>query len=1125
MHIFIKSIFLTLFIFVSTSPVSLLAQNNPLTSKRILVFSKTAGFRHASIPDGQKALLLMGRQYGFGVDTTENPTLFTDDNLKKYQVVVFLSTTGNILNEPQQIAFERFIQAGGGFVGIHAAADTEYDWPWYGKLVGGYFASHPGNPNVQKGKMIVVNKNHPSTSFMDETFERTDEFYDFKQFDPAVNVLALVDEKSYKDGKMGNYHPMCWFREYDGGRSFYTNWGHTPETFTEPLFVKHLWGGLSWAASGGEVNYNKPLRSQSAPEANRFTRIILDEKLNEPTELAVTNDGKIFYTERKGKLKLYDPKKKTIKVIAQLDVYNKFEYGLMGLNLDPNFDQNKQVYLFYSPPSGQPDTAQHLSRFVYDEAKEELLLNTEKVLLRVPVKRTDCCHTGGSIDWDKDGNLYLSTGDDTNPFASDGYAPIDNLAGRSGWDARASSSNTNDLRGKILRIKPKPDGTYDIPDGNLFPKGTEKTRPEIYVMGNRNPYRISVDKHTGYLYWGEVGPDAGDNSDKYGPRGHDEVNQARKAGYFGWPLFVADNRAYSQRNFENNETGPKFDPAKPINDSPHNTGLRELPPANKAFIYYPYAESPEFGPIVSKGGRNAMGGPVYYSDDFKGAANRFPDYFNGKFFAYDWMRDWINLVTMQPNGDFVSMERFLPDTHFSHPMDMQFGKDGALYMLEYGPNWFVQNDEARLSRIDYNPGNRKPDAVAKSSVTAGAAPLKVNFSAAGSVDYDGDALQYEWTFAKGKKSKKPDAAFTFKKPGLYHPTLMVTDSKGNQSVTTVEIKVGNEPPTVELAMKGNKTFYWNNKKVDYDVSVKDREDGSAAAGTIPAEEVQVSVDFLEGFDKTLLAQGHQQNLGVARGRRLIDLSDCKSCHAMSSKSVGPSYTEMSKKYAGMYEIEGKLADKVVHGGGGVWGEQAMAAHPQISKADAKEMVSYILSLSDAKKSSKPLRDQVMTNDNGKPGTYTFLATYTDKGSKNADVGTQSAAAVVTLRSADIRPWEYDQQKSTMKVNPGSGDLLVALADKGYISFENIDFTGLRGLSLKATAADDRTAGGTMEIRVDAPDGPVIGRAEIRKTSSLVQEVPFDKHPEGTHHLYLVFINPDAGGKPLFAVFGFGVLGD
>ena len=150
------------------------------------------------------------------------------------------------------------------------------------------------------------------------------------------------------------------------------------------------------------------------------------------------------------------------------------------------------------------------------------------------------------------------------------------------------------------------------------------------------------------------------------------------------------------------------DRAKPINDSPKNTGLRELPPANKAFIYYPYADSPEFGPIVGKGGRNAMGGPVYYYDDYADSKVKFPRYYNGKFFAYDWIRGWINPVTMTSTGDFVSMEHFMPSAEFNHPMDMQFAKDGSLYMLEYGSNWFAQNDEARLSHITYNAGNRTP---------------------------------------------------------------------------------------------------------------------------------------------------------------------------------------------------------------------------------------------------------------------------------------------------------------------------------------------------------------------------------------------------------------------------------
>jgi cytochrome c len=1105
---------------------ALFAQMNPLKGKKILVFSKTQSFRHTSIPFCIAAIKKMGVENEFSVDTTENAQNFNEENLKNYNVVIFNSTTGNVLTEPQQIAFERYIQAGGAYVGIHAASDTEYDWAWYGKLVGGYFNGHPGKnvSNVQNGKFIIKDHTHPSTSFMPDSVERKDEFYNFKEFNTDVKVLLTVDEKSYQEGKMGDFHPMAWYHEYDGGRAFYTNWGHTHETFTDEIPLKHILGGLQWAASGQPLNYAKA-RSQVPPEENRFIRTVLDEKLNEPTEMAVMDNGKVLFGERKGLLKLYDPKKKTTKVVADLNVYSKFEYGLMGVNIDPKFNQNKWVYLYYSPHGGQPDTMQHLSRFVYDDVKDTLLMNTEKVIIRVPVKRTECCHTGGSIAWDKQGNLFLSTGDDTNPFTSEGFAPIDGRAGRSGWDARYTSSNTNDLRGKILRIKPKDESkegelAYEIPAGNLFPVTTEKTRPEIYVMGNRNPYRIAVDQRTGFLYWGEVGPDAGENSVKYGPRGHDEVNQARKAGYFGWPLFVADNRPYNQRSFQNDSIGTKFDAQHPINDSPHNTGLRELPAAQKAFIYYPYADSPEFGAIVGKGGRNAMGGPVYYEGDYDATSKaKFPSYFEGKFFAYDWMRDFINLVTMKPNGDFVSMERFLPNTKFSHPMDMQFAKDGSLYMLEYGQNWFAQNDDARLIHIEFNAGNRAPVAVIGTDKKAGALPLKVNFTSIGSMDYDGDALKYEWTFAKGAvKSNLPNPSFTFIKAGIYKPSLKVTDALGNTTITSVEIKVGNEIPKVELAIKGNKTFYWNNDKVNYEVKVADKEDGSLENKKIKADEVQVNIDYLEGFDKTVIAQGHQANLSVSSGKRLIELSDCKSCHSIDQKSIGPNYKEIGKKYRGQFMIEGKLSDKIIKGGGGVWGEQVMAAHPQLTKDEATEMVRYILSIGDDKKASKPIKGEYTTKDNGKSGTYIFSASYTDKGASN--VGTQTASKTYTLRSAKVKATTFDTQKETMKYKADDlGEGIMALADNSYLSFNSIDLTGVGAFNLLASTTNARTVGGTIEVRMDSPTGQLIGSSQVVTGATKTVNIALNA-VSGTHNLFLVFTNAESKGKPLFALIDF-----
>jgi cytochrome c len=878
-----------------------------------------------------------------------------------------------------------------------------------------------------------------------------------------------------------------------------------------PLFLS--------AQNAVKGDFPKLTNPTELPEENRFIRTVLDEKLNEPTELVVTDAGKVIFTERKGKVKMFDPKAGKTKLIAQIPVYSEFEYGIMGVNIDPNFNKNKWVYIYYSSARGNEDTTQHLSRFVYDGVNDTLLMASEKILMRIPVKRTDCCHTGGSIDWDAAGNLYLSTGDDTNPFASDGFAPIDELKGRQGWDARFTSSNTNSYIGKILRIKPLDDGTYAIPDGNLFPKGMDKTKPEIYVMGNRNPYRISVDKHTGFLYWGEVGPDAGENSKQFGPRGHDEVNQARKAGYFGWPLFVADNRAYNARLFADSTfVGKAFDPEKPINDSPHNTGLTELPPAQKAFIYYPYADSPEFGPIVSKGGRNAMAGPVFYADDFKGVEKRFPDYFDGKFFAYDWMRDMINLVTMKPNGDFVSMERFMPKTTFSHPMDMQFGRDGALYMLEYGQNWFAQNDDARLIKIEYNAGNRVPVAIAAASTIAGAVPLTVNLSSAGSMDYDGDPLSMEWVSdeKKGKKAKMPNATFTYKKAGIYHPKLTVTDAKGNVSTQTLEIKVGNEPPKVALEIKGNKSFYWNGKPIVYEVKVSDKEDGSLATKTINADEVRVSIDHIEGFDKTVVAQGHQQNVRVANGLRLIELSDCKSCHNAKEKSVGPSYLAVAQKYKGTRDATSLLSERILKGGGGVWGENAMAAHPQLSQDDRKEMVRYILSLADEKQKSKPLADNFMPNDKDKMGTYIFAANYADRGANG--IGSQMANQIVNLRSARFKASAYDANKSVMQmvVEP-LGNLVIATATGSYIAFNDLDLTDLSAVTVYATGQEGSTAGGTVQVRLDAPDGELIGSTTVKNGPPTPYKIPFNKKQNATHKLFFIFVNPDAGNKGLFAL--------
>lgn len=217
---------------------------------RVLVFTKTAGFRHGSIASGVAALAELGPEHGFRTTHTEDAAIFTDDALARFDVIVFLNTTGDILNDEQQGAMERFIRAGNGFFGIHSAADTEYDWPWYGQLVGAYFRSHPA---VQPAEIDVIDRDHPSTRHLLARWTRTDEWYDFRS-KPAehVNVLMNLDESTYDGGRMGPDHPIAWYHHFDSGRAIYTAGGHTNESFAEPDFRAHLAGAVRWAAGWDE---------------------------------------------------------------------------------------------------------------------------------------------------------------------------------------------------------------------------------------------------------------------------------------------------------------------------------------------------------------------------------------------------------------------------------------------------------------------------------------------------------------------------------------------------------------------------------------------------------------------------------------------------------------------------------------------------------------------------------------------------------------------------------------------------------------------------------------------------------------------------------------------------------
>jgi cytochrome c len=823
----------------------------------VLVFSKTAGFRHSSIPAGIEAIEDLGAQNGFAVTATEDAGMFTDDNLAQYDAVVWLSTTGDVLDAEQQQAFERYVRAGGGYAGVHAASDTEYEWPWYGRLVGAYFDSHPA---IQEANISVTDRVHPSTKHLPTTWRRTDEWYNYRA-NPRrdVHVLAELEESTYDGGSMGADHPTAWCQEYDGGRSWYTGGGHTEESYAAPEFRQHLLGGILTAA--GQV----PADCGATVDAN-FDQVTLAQGADdtgEPMGLAVLPDGGVLHTSRDGTVH-HTTADGTTSTAAQIPVYNHDEDGLQGIAVDPDFEENGWVYLYYAPPldtpagdapengSGPADFEpwkghNNLSRFKLENGT--LDLGSEQVLLQVDQDRGQCCHNGGDIDFDAQGNLYLATGDDTNPFQSEGYAPIDERETRNPvFDAQRSAANSNDLRGKILRIHPEADGTYTIPEGNLFAESEDtgdRTRPEIYAMGFRNPFRLSVDQQTGNVYVGDYGPDAGNADPQRGPGGQVEFAKVAEPGFYGWPYCTGTNspaETYTEWDFAAQTAGAKYDCAGgPENDSFRNTGLQQLPPAQPAWIPFDNCSVPELG----CGSESPMGGPVYRYDPDNPSTTKFPAYYDGKFFAYEWGRGWIKTVTTAEDGSAADINPFFDSMSLIRPMDVEFGPDGSLYVLDYGSGYFGGSPESAVYRIDYVKGQRSPRAVVAADPTSGQAPLTVQFSSEGSEDPDpGDTLTYAWDFDGDGTTDSTEAnpSHTYTDNGVYDATLTVTDPDGKTGTAGQSITVGNSAPAVDITLPPDGGVFSFGDQVRYRVEVTDP-DGQEVDCS------KVQVEYVLGHDE------------------------------------------------------------------------------------------------------------------------------------------------------------------------------------------------------------------------------------------------------------------------------------
>ncbi len=543
-----------------------------------------------------------------------------------------------------------------------------------------------------------------------------------------------------------------------------------------------------------------------------FQLVELIDGLKNSVNFEFAPDGRIFIIDRYGEIIIYKPDLQVTTSAGTIPVFHELEDGLLGIEFDPNFLSNNYVYLNYSPLS---PSVNRVSRFTMNG--DQIDLGSEVVLLEWATQREVCCHSAGDLAFDSQGNLYIAVGDNT---THSDYATYDETD--SNKSSENTSSNTNDLRGKILRIKPQANGTYTIPNGNLFPGGAGGL-PEIYVMGARNPYRIYVDKENNdWLYWGEVGPDA-DNDGPDGPKGLDEINLTKQAGNFGWPYFSGKNQAY-----RNTYSNPPFfyNPAAPVNISTWNTGATNLPPAEPALIEFFH--------------NCLLAGPRYYYDPGLTDVKRLPVEFDERFFYFDFNSSRVWVVKLTASGAISNINQLAPEAFPVSKngfIDMKVGPDDHLYILEYGEGCCPDNaGSGKLVRVDYTgiSSNSSPVVEVSASPNNGSLPLSVDFSSEGTFDPDGDPVTYEWDFDTDGTvdSFDENPSFNYTNQGEFNAQLKVTDNQGGVSVKNVTIYAGNNAATYNFNSPVDGGFITWNQEILFDVSAVDVEDGAVSCAGV-----------------------------------------------------------------------------------------------------------------------------------------------------------------------------------------------------------------------------------------------------------------------------------------------------
>ncbi|WP_420807894.1 ThuA domain-containing protein [Amycolatopsis antarctica] len=852
---------------VSAAPVEPVAQqpsDAQLTAAAgvsVLVFHGDAAAQQDPVARAAEELRRIGEANGIAVEVSSDPAVFTAEKLSAHRAVAFLAADGVTLSEPQEAALQKYMRAGGGFVGISDAARAQLDSEWFTGLIGTRPAGErPAEP--AEAVVDLVDRQHPANDGLPLNWKRSDRWQNWEP-NPVgtVHTVAQVEERHYEPGETANgpFHPISWCHDYDGGRSFYTGMGGTEGSYGEAGFRNHLLGALKWTT--GLVRGDCQATIAANYKVERLTTENKEgelDQIGEPHGMTIAPDGGVFYVGKGacpsgpvadwedpnvglgcGTIHRWDPATKQTTLLSTLEVMGnrgsgselvKNEEGLLGIALDPAFADNGRIYVYWMPHENIDREnrigKRTISRLTYDAAAQSIDLASRTDLLSWDAQIHSCCHAGGGMTFDSKGNLYIGSGDNNSSQGSDGYSGnnwTEAYNGVSFQDARATSGNTNSLNGKILRIHPEDDGSYTIPDGNLFPEESDpanKTLPEIYVMGVRNISRLAIDPATDWLTAAWVGPDATSPSPELGPAKYETATVITSAGNQGWPYCMGNRQPYRDRSNTDAEilTG-WYDCDKPQNTSPRNTGLVDLPPVRDNMIWYsPDGGGPVFPdrldgtdvptynaddatytqPYLTGGGQAVMSGPTYHRDRVNtNSGVAWPEYWNDKWFIGDQSNSDNRIaVTVDPTGverqappAFAeTLSRIIPagsgEGQLQSWMDAKFGPDGALYMLDYAGGFFSLDPNQKLIRITYQGGQASPAPTA-SSVAVQDEALTYAFNGARS-----GGRSYQWDFGDGGTSTEMNPRHRYDRAGTYTARLTVTYADGEQATTRTAVQAG-----------------------------------------------------------------------------------------------------------------------------------------------------------------------------------------------------------------------------------------------------------------------------------------------------------------------------------------------